>query len=871
MGFVTGIIAHPLDNTLIYAKTDVGGIFRWNNVERSWVPLLDGKGVGNGIESVAIYEGDVNRVYVATDSVLYVSQDQGETWTPMNGLKVYMNGNGDWRQAGERLAIDPNGNGAVLLFGSRKDGLWRSTNNGINWSKIATIPNGSDGGVTFVTIDKTSGTSTTASQKIYVGVQGSGVYSSSDGGSNWELLSGGPATTLKPVGGAVASNGKAYFAYAGGPYGSGDGAIYILDNNTMSNITPANRAYTGFVGVSVDPNNGSHILAYEFNGGPSNAIHRSTNGGSTWTQLPFNNGSQPGTKNVTEPSYYPTWSSWTNGGQIMVDYAGNAWITTGFGVYRTQNIAGSPAQWVAEMKNLEELCVYVLKVPPVTGGADLFVGGADMGGFRLEDVDQVPTSKLLPNDFAYISGMSYSAGNPSFIAFVGSDQNGNTPKAQFSSNNGTTWTNFASRPTGAFLGNIAVSATDVARMVWAPLNQNWTTPANVLPHYTTDGGSTWTQSNGFPASGNDATILWSCSQFLTADKVNGMRFYYYEPGIWPGTTGNFYASTDGGVNFTKIKTGLSQWYQVKIESVPGLEGHVWFTTHKGSALSRTTDGGATWITVSSVTQSKTVGFGKPIAPSTYPTVFIYGEVGGQWGTFRSTDYGSTWTMIGGQLPSVRDIEGDMRTEGLVYVSTSGRGVFYGTPSAPPVNQAPVVNAGSDQTITFPSSATLNGSTSDDGLPSNTLSNTWSKHSGPGTVTFGDAADLSTTVGFSEEGTYVLRLTASDGELSSTSDVTIIVEQEAPTFEVQQLTEMGTDQWNVSYLDNEFRLYNPISNHVQIVLVDIHGDLSKVLYTGSIHRGEFKLFHSALPKGIYVFLVRTMDGRDLYRKILPLVH
>ncbi len=53
------------------------------------------------------------------------------------------------------------------------------------------------------------------------------------------------------------------------------------------------------------------------------------------------------------------------------------------------------------------------------------------------------------------------------------------------------------------------------------------------------------------------------------------------------------------------------------------------------------------------------------------------------------------------------------------------------------NQAPVVNAGPDQTVTFPTTVTLNGSVTDDGLPAVPGSTTkqWTKTSGPGTVTF----------------------------------------------------------------------------------------------------------------------------------------
>jgi hypothetical protein len=101
----------------------------------------------------------------------------------------------------------------------------------------------------------------------------------------------------------------------------------------------------------------------------------------------------------------------------------------------------------------------------------------------------------------------------------------------------------------------------------------------------------------------------------------------------------------------------------------------------------------------------------------------------------------------------------------------------------PANQPPTVNAGPDQTVALPHAATLNGSVSDDGLPeAGPLTITWTEVSGPSAVTFADASLAETTASFSLRGTYVLRLTASDSELTSNSDVTITVQPEnhAPT-------------------------------------------------------------------------------------------
>src|SRR6185503_4095994 len=100
------------------------------------------------------------------------------------------------------------------------------------------------------------------------------------------------------------------------------------------------------------------------------------------------------------------------------------------------------------------------------------------------------------------------------------------------------------------------------------------------------------------------------------------------------------------------------------------------------------------------------------------------------------------------------------------------------------NQAPLVSAGADQTVTLPAGASLAGSASDDGVPNppGALTITWSTISGPGTVGFGNASAAATTATFSQPGTYVLRLTANDGALTAADETTIALtgENQPPT-------------------------------------------------------------------------------------------
>ncbi len=115
---------------------------------------------------------------------------------------------------------------------------------------------------------------------------------------------------------------------------------------------------------------------------------------------------------------------------------------------------------------------------------------------------------------------------------------------------------------------------------------------------------------------------------------------------------------------------------------------------------------------------------------------------------------------------------------LVFTGPTGYlvDVDYFQFSAAAANTPPVADAGGNQSITLPdNSAALNGTVSD--ADGDALTVSWTKQSGPGTVTFGNASDTDTTASFSEEGAYVLKLTVSDGTDTVSDTVAITVNPE----------------------------------------------------------------------------------------------
>lgn len=119
----------------------------------------------------------------------------------------------------------------------------------------------------------------------------------------------------------------------------------------------------------------------------------------------------------------------------------------------------------------------------------------------------------------------------------------------------------------------------------------------------------------------------------------------------------------------------------------------------------------------------------------------------------------------------------------------------------PNNKAPVVKVDTAQTVSLPNPATLTATATDDGLPKpyrRAASNPdrdaqprrpigvqikWTQYRGPGKVTFapdsspvvhGEPITLTSKASFSTPGTYVLRVTANDGQLFTSRDVTVTV-------------------------------------------------------------------------------------------------
>mgnify|MGYP001135005316 CR=1 FL=1 len=713
-GFVPGIVFNQKERGLVYARTDIGGAYRLDSASGRWIPLLDFVGWRdwgwNGVVSLATDEVDPNRVYAAVgmytndwdpnNGAILRSNDRGATWQS-TALPFKLGGNMPGRGMGERLAVDPNDND-VLYFGAPSGhGLWRSTNAGVTWSEVTAFPNpgnyaqdpndstgyGNDNqGVLWVTFDRRTGSAGSATQTIYVGVadKANSVYRTTNGGGTWERVAGQPTGFLPHKGVLDTEGGYLYIATSdtGGPYDGGKGDVwkYATATGVWTRISPipsdSADDYFGYSGLTIDRQNPDTIMvSTQVSWWPDIIIFRSTDGGATWTRIwdftSYPNRSFRYTQDISavpwltfgtnpQPPEVTPKLGWMTEALEIDPFDGNRMLYgTGATIYGSTDLGkwdtGGQITIKPVVAGLEETAVLDLISPPT--GAPLISGLGDIGGFRHADLTRVPAAMFSQPVFTSTTSLDYAELNPSVMVRAGNFTDADRPNdshAAFSTDGGQNWFQ-GGEPGGVNNGGTIAAAADGSRFVWSPGE------GQVV--YSVGFGNSWAQSQGIPAQA-----------VVESDRVNPNRFYGF-------SGGRFYVSTDGGATFTATAaSGLPA--SATFKAVAGAEGEIWLAGDTG--LFRSTDAGATFTRLPTITSARGVGFGKAASGRTNPVVFAVATINGVTGVFQSDDAGATWTRVNDdrhQYGNMGDaITGDPRVYGRVYLGTNGRGILYAGPS-----------------------------------------------------------------------------------------------------------------------------------------------------------------------------------------------
>ncbi len=689
-GFVTGLDSNA-DGSVRLARTDVGGIYRWNEGERRWDQLLTEAGVENPVredylvEAMAIAPSDPSRLYISTGGPLknqtgriLISRDTGETWTASEQL-FNIHANGDWRTSGERLAVHPNDPDLVLLA-TRNQGLWRSTDGATTFEQIDSVPTGvvvegdrgDPAGILFVVFDPSSDTA-------WAGVTGEGLFRSTDAGVTWTLVQ---ASEGLPFDAEFGNDGRLWVVERD------PGRVLQIVGETITDVTPNNSK--DYETVSVDAFDPDLVLV----GGRTigaGSLWRTSNGGADWDSLSV----QTSCEAIPWLEIYP--NDFLPTGSIRFDrqVANQVWVPEGFGIWRGVDNGSDTLGLECESEGVEELVSNDVVVPP---GGEPVTAHWDRGIFWHGSTSAKDAVNHPAQRFNTAWDLDWTPADPNFVVSVIGDQRGccrgepDSFLSAYSEDGGESWTPFASYESGhpeeLIFGNIAVAANDTNNLVWLPSFNN-------ALHTSKDRGATWqrielpgtsefTTDSGNYAGGSHQQYFLN-RKVLVADRVLPNTFYLYHQRL------GLFVSTDGGTSWElKASEGLPVgwtvgWFNATLVSSPTDAEHLIFSPGilQGDEWPayESTDGGDTWRILPGTENIVALGFGAPVQGER-AAVYASGTINGTAGVWRSIDGLETWELIttapGGNYQGIKTLTGDLSEPGTIYIGFTGTSFMVGS-------------------------------------------------------------------------------------------------------------------------------------------------------------------------------------------------
>lgn len=744
-GYVTGFAYHPKQPGILYARTDIGGTYRFDPRLQRWRSLIDHVTGEDPAETFPIALGldanDPELLYIISgeDHVPYgrlsISHDRGESFQHKT-LPFFVHGNLSGRGTGFRLVTDPQ-NSAVLYFASQRDGLWRTSDRGDSWEKLA-LP---EDYTTFVWVSPDSRTIVAGTAGYTTReddtLRGHSLYVSYNRGETFEKLSM-PENAIIPdskMNGLVASR-----------YDFDGTYLYVTMNSTgrWNYIVP--------LGYSCDTGDviGGRVVRYFFKNGRIEGFDDITPEGNKWLNYGFGGicscPSKPGLlacatlcREKEHPEviyvsedYGNTWrvsldglekggiyfrapymKPRYNGGVSLLHWQSDVkidpfnpnklWFNSGTGVFTTDQLLSENPKYHDFCDGIEET-VHLNVYAPVSGDVQVVDIVGDLGGFAFRELD-----KPCENSFADDDGNRYItcinadiSDHNSKLAIITARGNwkGKTKGGLIRTKDG--FHSFQRIPMPYYLGGdleqqlrtIENPNVNPGWVAMSPDGNNivWSVADNIrLPISwvicSRDGGETFRKTVVFDLSGQPVT-----DRFLKvySDRVNNHLFYGLDD------RGSFFVSRDGGLTYREKQASLPEAdfglidcaNKTEVRGVAGESGVFYMALGEYGMWKLIYDEDTDTVTTAKLSASGDtclrLGLGLGVPGGDYvvdhKAIYLCGVIGGEYGFYRTMDEGKTYTRLNrddqmyGQINS---IDGDKRVFGRFYLATGSRGLIYG--------------------------------------------------------------------------------------------------------------------------------------------------------------------------------------------------
>ena len=573
---VNVVLIDPNNSAVWYVGTPAGGLWKSTNSGSTWTPLTDNL-PQIGVSGIAIHPSNSQIIYIATgdddaantDSVgVFKSTDGGQTWS-QTGLNP-----SNTPSSMNDIYVHPND--ANTLWVATNDGVYKTTNAGVNWTQ--SLP-----GWDIKDIKLKPGNPNT----IYA-VTKQRFYRSTDGGGTYNLITNGlPTTSGRFVIDVTPANPEYIYLISSntnstyqGIYRSTDGGTSFIARNTFTNVFEGTQAWYDLA-LAVSDTDPELIFTGCLN------VWKSTNGGAAISKI--NSWSNPNGPRYTHADIH-----------FLRYYNGHLYCGSDGGVYASTNDGTSFSDYTAGIQASQFYKIAVAKNNP-----NRMVGGLqDNGGHAYDNgngqwrnyygADGMDTA-IDPNNDSRYFGFIQNGGNLYISNTAGNSSSSTVAKPNGSTGNWVTplaanntsevyagyeklyrlnntldgWVELANLSNSADLIEIAPSNEDIMYVV-----------VDRVVKKSTDRGATFTDVHTAPSN------------------IKGIAIHNTDPNtLWITTSGagrGVFKSINGGSTFTNITGNLptSQYYNDIVHQARHSQNPIYIGTSLG--VYRLDDTAANW-------------------------------------------------------------------------------------------------------------------------------------------------------------------------------------------------------------------------------------------------------------------------------------
>jgi len=621
-----------LANTAVW--TEIGPLKR--NPTSSWNP-----GVGR-VECLAVDPNNYNHILIgAPTGGAWKTTNNGTSWTPLTDFQDNLNM--------YSVEIDPN-NSSTYFLGTNA-GIYKSIDGGTSWTKVY-----NNNTIKKIKVKPDN-------SNIVIAATSGGILRSTNGGTSWTSVSSGSHYDLEFKPGTP----NTVYACASGvvKYSTDGGA-------TWTNSTGVSGSETRIAVTELDPN-----YLYVINS--SATVFRSTNSGVSFTQT---SGATPTdvfgglswygmgfavsntNKNILLSGCFELYKS-TDGGANFTKHISWTWSNNpttyihadihaieAVGAYFYTGTDGGIHKGSNEGNSYEDLTTGLGIRQFYCIGLSKSESGKVVGGAQDNGTAVLRTSDNKWYEFLGADGMEAFVDWNNANVLVGTSQNGSI---YVSTNNGTSYSG-KGKPGG--------------------IDGNWVTPMEQDP---IDATKMYVGNTGLYVGTLPNLSSWT----LVSNSPDGGKFTQIKIAptnnniFYVSTGSNLYKSTNKGVTWTSIYTGLSGSIN-NIAIDPNDANRVAVATSGSGKVYITTNGGTSWT-------SRLLNLpGLTAKAVVYKSGSEHGlYVGMSVGVYYIDDNLNSWQAYSDNLPNIAVYELEIdETGGMLYAGTYGRGLWrtplYGT-------------------------------------------------------------------------------------------------------------------------------------------------------------------------------------------------